>query len=80
MRMNWTYPLAEHVDFSYECAGNYLTDNYAWMEKNDEKTKRYVAEQNLFTTLWFEGTSDVSRWKPRSMGATAALFKSHSRG
>lgn len=59
--MNWTYPLAEHVDFSYECAGNSLTDNYAWMEKNDEKTKRYVAEQNLFTTLWFEGTSDVSR-------------------
>ena len=34
MRMNWTYPLAEHVDFSYECAGNSLTDNYAWMEKN----------------------------------------------
>ena len=59
--MNWTYPLAEHVDFSYECAGNSLTDNYAWMEKNDEKTKRYVAEQNLFTTSWFEGTSDVSR-------------------
>lgn len=59
--MDWNYPLAEKVDYSYECAGRVLKDPYAWMEENNEKTKGYVEQQNAFTTSWFAARADVKR-------------------
>ncbi|MDD4323914.1 MAG: prolyl oligopeptidase family serine peptidase [Eubacteriales bacterium] len=59
--MDWNYPLAEKVDFSYECVGRVLQDPYSWMEENNEKTKGYVEQQNAFTTSWFAARADVDQ-------------------
>jgi len=59
--MKQNYPKAEARPFSYTCAGRELHDPYAWMESNDADTHAYVAQQNIFTSQWFETAGDVQK-------------------